>query len=1715
MANETATKSKRFYCISLVPDICKTPMGSARPPIPYSVIGEFSDAADASPNVKSRSEAVILHQRSVIPSVKGDEPGKAGGIKSGTFGKRVETKTCSATYHANGTATVQEGCEVWMNNRNTVGKIYERGGLAPRSRLQQIRAMLEDGAAEAVDAARDALKPYAQDYKDKASESLHQFGANAMDAGGKIALGSTALAGAGVVAGATVVGAPAAVVMEAGAAAGATVSTAVIAAGAGAETMASVLDQGADYVLTGKPPAIVDAARELATRLAEGAVMRKLGPVGQWLTSKLHSFGKPLKNKHAPGKKLDKPTPPRPPNKTDPGGRTSKRKQEKSDAPSNCCPQNTAPGGKRTSSKHPVHFGTGEEVLHQTDFTVEGPNPLVWTRCYRSGAETQDWGLFGARWSSAFTTSLSVTGKGIVYHDDSGRALRLPALAAGQSFDSRKEGFILTRSGAMQFTLTWRDGGVDTFERDAATPDGWLPHGDDGVNAMRAPSAPFLAERYTLRRSAGRDGRGVSIELLHKAGPGKVLLRVRSDDGAVIEAIRDDEAVARRDAPPTPPRIARIEEVRADGTRVCHARYTYEKEAASATGPDAGATAPRHNLVRQTNLAGDARTYAYRHHLLTGYTTYSGFTHGVQWTSQAALRERWSGSALDDTALRELFPITLANSYQARAIATTTGDGADQVGIAYLDMDTTRVSEANGGVLDYTFDDNWLAVEVRRVAPEGGPAVVLGRRDWDRDGMLLADVDAAGRSTRYSYDAAGNLTAIADALGYVTRFDYDAGNLPVAITDALGHTTRHSYDSAGRLAATTDALGHTTTFHYGRQGRLAELVDAKGGRKTLAYDDAGRLRGYTDCSGYRTAYDYDAAGRLNRVTDALDQKTRYDYDALGRLASATQPDGAREQFAYDAEGRLLSHTDARGHQTRYAYNGHGLPTQRTDALGQTLRYRYDQALQLVELVNASGESYHFTHDIEGRLTSETGFDGKTTTYTYDGAGELTASESRGRRTELTRDKLGRLLAKHTADGVVRYAHDALGRLVAVAAPHAEQRFLYDALGQLLEERSGYRMAPGGKPGDAFDAGFAITHGYDELGNRIHSTLPNGRRVDTLRYGSGHWHGTLWQGATVVDIARDRLHRETTRQLGDGAARLSATRRYDKQSRVAAMALTVGDKAQAHLLRERRFSYDPAGNLTGIEQSGEPAKDALATFSYTYDPLGQLLSAVQPGLRETFAFDPAGNLLDVPEPDGRAARQGLPREPVPAAALAPITHNLLKAYRGIEYDYDEHGNVIRKSFTAPGGSQRTTLDLAYDAENRLIRTVRRGYLTRHTSHYLYDAFSRRIAKSVTEENWTNEQSMETDAPASSAGSTTLFVWDGDVMAQELRRDKTVTYLYEPDGFVPLARIESKGGFGTATDELQAETAKAAPASALSIHLALVDEWGMPSSRTEEQRALKEKEASKREEQHQLAWAQRLSQAESAAKRDRLDHYNCDHLGTPRELVNDQGRIVWRGRFKVWGRAINFDDLVDDVQAVEQPLRFQGQYEDAETGLHYNRYRYYDPDVARYITRDPIGILGGLNRYAFSRNPTGWIDPVGLTPRGKTDPSRVDRDCRGRFRDHLGQFAKDPGWPQDRGFFEGKSNPISIQVGTFLDRYGYPGGTFVSPAGVPFEQRALPSSYKTEKPYYIYEVMKPITAQAGLAAPWFKQIGFGIQYELSKSVQDLIKDGSLRDVTPCNN
>ena len=106
-------------------------------------------------------------------------------------------------------------------------------------------------------------------------------------------------------------------------------------------------------------------------------------------------------------------------------------------------------------------------------------------------------------------------------------------------------------------------------------------------------------------------------------------------------------------------------------------------------------------------------------------------------------------------------------------------------------------------------------------------------------------------------------------------------------------------------------------------------------------------------------------------------------------------------------------------------------------------------------------------------------------------------------------------------------------------------------------------------------------------------------------------------------------------------------------------------------------------------------------------------------------------------------------------------------------------------------------------------------------------------------------------------------------------------------------------------------------------------------------------------------------------------HTDHLGTPMELAECDGKLAWVGHYRAWGKLTQASDGHGNPSTTDNPLRFQGQYLDEETGLHYNRHRYYDPETGRFTTQDPIGLAGGENLYMYAPNPTGWVDPLGLS------------------------------------------------------------------------------------------------------------------------------------------
>ena len=140
---------------------------------------------------------------------------------------------------------------------------------------------------------------------------------------------------------------------------------------------------------------------------------------------------------------------------------------------------------------------------------------------------------------------------------------------------------------------------------------------------------------------------------------------------------------------------------------------------------------------------------------------------------------------------------------------------------------------------------------------------------------------------------------------------------------------------------------------------------------------------------------------------------------------------------------------------------------------------------------------------------------------------------------------------------------------------------------------------------------------------------------------------------------------------------------------------------------------------------------------------------------------------------------------------------------------------------------------------------------------------------------------------------------------------------------------------------------------------------------------------------------LYQAQAQAF-DAVAFYQCDHLGTPQELTDMNGEIAWAAEYKAWGYAYDALSKAGRQAGLKQPLRFQGQYYDHETGLHYNRHRYYDPHSGRFVSKDPIGLNGGWNSHKYVSNPMTWVDPMGLASHAVSMmPLGRDEDSPGKI------------------------------------------------------------------------------------------------------------------------
>ena len=1421
-----------------------------------------------------------------------------------------------------------------------------------------------------------------------------------------------------------------------------------------------------------------------------GKVSKAAGKVGDKLKAAIQKAKKARhdrKNK-TPDKSDTKPTPTGKKDGEGDGKKRTDNSSENEGKPGGPCKNCGTAKGK--GKKPPVNALMGMKVLfdeQELDFALPAPMPVVWQRFYSS--DDARISLLGQGWVMPGQMELEVKRERVTVIDGQGRRIPFSSLPPGGESWSPYEQFWLRRGGQQNSV-----DGLDREDQEyAVVPSSWLA--DENHYFIRMPDGTIgVFARPAHRVSGGRVQPWPLICVIDANG--HRMQWKFDDAGHVTAILDSVGRVYRMALAQTKPTRKRDHGMRLLGVYLAYNSMQADGSAQALDDaqlakllrqplppvPAAGQADARWlvrydykdgDLIRVIDVLGQmVREFAWRNHVMVAHRnaagllcqyTYDHYTpSGLvihQWIDDFELRFDYQPqhTAVTDSLGRStIYHFEGARrSPDQRWTAFTHADGSTDQFTYNAFGQLLSLTDALGRVTRYELDG--LGRPVATIAPDGAITRLSFEGDssrvravtnaldeqtlvfHDKRGRLQEQVLPNGAATYYFYDdpqLPDYPTRIRDPRGGYNTLVWSASGQILSQTDCSGNTTTFRYDQLGNLVGTTNALGNTESYEVNAKGQTLAAHFADGSVERFAHDAQGRLIAYRNPLGFDTIWRYNVLDQPTDRTDALGHQLHYRYDAAGRLAELQNENNDVYRFAYDLRDRLVEQIGVDERRSEFRHN-------LTGELVERIEHGSDPRAASAFAATSEAQALFNSGDGSAPPISRHTF------FRYDNAGRLTAQYNRYLQT-VARDGSGRQASRRRQ--VVRYQYDALGQLLEAKNQSASTQLTWDVVGNLLTETT----AQGAQPQ-------TLAHTYDLLGNRIATQLPDGRTLQFLHYGSGHLHQINLDGRVISDMERDALHRETQRSQGA----LQTRRQYDALGRIVGEATSKLDSKTAVFERTRSYRYDAAGQLTHIADSRKGATQ------YSYDRIGRILGAQHgDGAQERFAFDPASNLIDPSQiqADGVGTQPRTTREQeeqawadtvhrrlhdpnfdvlgTQAPALQPRppgawAGNRLLVHQDMRFAWDRHGNLSEKRT-----GKHTRQQFSYDAQMQLVqvrtqRLLHTGNPTEQVVRFEYDALGRRVAKHTDAAVPLLSNAKEGAArPAAlpAAILTTRFVWEGNRLQQESTTGgknsnaSSRTYVWEPNSFIPLARIDD-------SLQKQEQLARSAPAL-VAQNINIFDEDDSEDSLSNFA-ALKQRIAappSLAQLQALSTKAQALQQAldtghghpPAAASTIRILHYHCDHLGTPQELTDEEGKLVWSVNYAAWGkirklagkpapegaepftpnqfwhpltqpgRSDQLPEWVADntgnVQAwkkaqqeaapqaandqstwgepTDQAIRFQGQYYDHETGLHYNRFRYYDPDVGRFIHQDPLGLKGGDNLYSYTPNPNNWIDPLGL-------------------------------------------------------------------------------------------------------------------------------------------
>lgn len=676
-----------------------------------------------------------------------------------------------------------------------------------------------------------------------------------------------------------------------------------------------------------------------------------------------------------------------------------------------------------------------------------------------------------------------------------------------------------------------------------------------------------------------------------------------------------------------------------------------------------------------------------------------------------------------------------------------------------------------------------------------------------------------------------------------------------------------------------------------------------------------------------------------------------EYDSMGNRVFVQEPNGATRQIEYDYLGRVIGMSDELSGRTRYVYGARGELLLTELPNGARLRNVYDRDGNLTHFTTADDRTYELRYAGPGLIYEVRKPDGSRARFRYDREGDLVEVENeKGEQHVIERSVTGYIVEEVTFDGRrMRYGFDAGGQLTSVTEPGGEvTRIHYDPVGRI----SGRAYADGGEDHFEYDgvgrlvasdngtvacrfeydqrgnlireeqtfAGdtYTIEHQYDLMGKPCETRTSLGYRRHTSYDVMGNLVSLQLGEERPIRVLRDVMGLEVARLLPGGGA--IETRRdamglpVSRRLSLASESLTPpGAPEELRALHEQTYVWSLAATLTSTIDSH------LGRTEYQYDPVGRLTARLPAHAQgEIFRYEPGGNLYDDKAHreyalGGRLVRRG-----------------------NTSFVYDASHRLKEKHVDTGGGTE--VWRYAWDGRGLLYRVTRPDG---NVVENVYDSYARRIQKRGLSKH-------------GAVLSVVRYVWDGEHVVHELHQSAN------DSGKLAVVNTSSSSGGGPGA------AARRSGWNALGGEV-------LPSPVRCEKTYVFAPE-SLQPLAHRVSTS--LSDAPSPLDGQWV-HYLEGNAGTPELLVAGDGRILARLDSRAFGRVTYDAGSYSSDAANATDLRFYGHIEDPETGLFYNRYRHYDPDTGRYLSPEPLGLMGGLSPFGYAANdPIGMVDPDGL-------------------------------------------------------------------------------------------------------------------------------------------